>query len=93
MKLYIYVSVKEANGYTTIFDVWTGYNFPYVKTTQEKSTDQKPDSSFWSWSQQNFKKKEKITIKIGFNIFCLFPKLPSPLAWQIYVKEFVCHVF
>ena len=44
--IYIYVSVEEANGYTTIFDVWAGYNFPYVKTTQAKSTDQKPDSSF-----------------------------------------------
>lgn len=27
----IYVSIEEANGYTTIFDIWTDYNFHYVK--------------------------------------------------------------
>lgn len=26
------------------------------------------------------KRKKKLLLKIGFNIFCLFPKLPSPLA-------------
>lgn len=45
----IYVSVEEANGYTIIFGVWADYNFPYLGMkllTLEKSTDQKPDSSF-----------------------------------------------
>lgn len=45
----IYVSVEEANGYTIIFGMWADYNFPYLGMklpTLEKSTDQKPDSSF-----------------------------------------------
>lgn len=30
MKLYI-IGIEEANGYTTIFDVWADYNFPYIR--------------------------------------------------------------
>lgn len=26
----VYASIEEANGYTTIFDVWADYNFPYI---------------------------------------------------------------
>lgn len=27
----MYVSIEEANGYTTIFDVRTDCNFPYIR--------------------------------------------------------------
>lgn len=26
----VYASTEEANGYTTIFDVWADHNFPYT---------------------------------------------------------------
>ena len=45
----IYVSVEEANGYPMNFGVSAGFDFLYIWIkilTLQKSTDQKPGSSF-----------------------------------------------
>lgn len=65
MKLSIYVSIEEANGYPTIFDVWADYNFPYIRMKLLHRSETRPETSSSLILSQQIK-KEVITIKIWF---------------------------
>lgn len=64
MKLSIYVSIEEANGYPTIFDVWADYNFPCFRMKLLHRLETRPENiSFLTIKPAN---KEVTTIKIWF---------------------------
>lgn len=59
----MYVSIEEANGYTTIFDVWTDYN-SYVKIKLKRNPQTRNQRVVFEVEASKIKKrKKKITIK------------------------------
>ena len=63
----IYVGIKEANGYTTIFDVWANYNFPYMRMKLLWRSPQIINQIVVSnLKPAKLKKKKKLLLKYSF---------------------------